>query len=123
VDDQALQIDLAHHDLDGTDIPRRDPPDEQAGLPVEDRMQLAYRYLQHPAQVGHHVVWFVYKNARLPGSKWRLRVGPVEFFDGPTMVEAIADAPTNLTTPLPLELLKPPAEGGITNVRTWPKFV
>jgi hypothetical protein len=121
VDDQALEIDLAHHDLDGTDLPRRDQPDEQAGLPVEDRMHLAHRYLQHPAQIGHHVVWFVYKNARLPGPKWRLRVGPVEFCDGPTLVEAIANVGTNLMTPLPDELTKRPAEGGIADGTTWPK--
>jgi hypothetical protein len=47
VDDQALEIDLARYDLDGANLPRRNQPDEQAGLAVMDRMELVHRYLQH----------------------------------------------------------------------------
>jgi hypothetical protein len=51
------------------------------------------------ATPGHHVVWVAYGDAQIgPGDwrarveDWRARVGRVEFFDGPTLVQAIQES-------------------------------
>lgn len=120
VDDQAFEIDVARHELDGTEIARRERPDEQAGLDVAARLELSRRYLQHPAQTGHHVVWVAYEGARVETGDWREQVGLVEFFDGPTMVNAIKNPGQEfLSRPLPAELTNPRQAGGISD-DLWP---
>jgi hypothetical protein len=121
IDDQALEIDLARHDLDGTIVQRHEKVDEQAGLSIDERLQLARRYLQHAAQAGQHVVWLTYRNARLPAPGWRQQVGRVEFFDGPTMINTIGNTKDHVGTLLPDELLKPSSEGGLADDSGWPK--
>jgi hypothetical protein len=59
---------------------------EQAGLSVENRLQLSRRYLRQRAQLGHHAIWFVYENARL-GAYWPKQVGPVAFFADPASAQ------------------------------------
>jgi hypothetical protein len=91
VDDQKLEIDMARHDLDGAEVGQHEQLDEQAGLSVEDRLQLSRRYLRQRAQLGHHAIWFVYENARL-GAYWPKQVGPVAFFCGPGLLSAIQNS-------------------------------
>lgn len=120
LDDQALEISIVLHGLDGTPIREGGPPDEFAGLTEQDRLSLSRRYLQRPARSGHHVVWVAYDNARIAGDSWRQHVGIVEFFDGPTLLEAQKNLDSVLTTqPLPEELLKPGGPGG-RDIDLWP---
>jgi hypothetical protein len=48
-------------------------------------------------------------------------VGPVEFFDGPTMINTIGNTKDHVGTLLPDELLKPSSEGGLADDSGWPK--
>jgi hypothetical protein len=99
VDDQALEISAAHHELYGSPVRELEPVDELAGLADYARLQLCRLYLQVADTPGHHVVWVAYGDAQIgPGDwrarvgDWRARVGPVEFFDGPTLVQAIQES-------------------------------
>jgi hypothetical protein len=121
LDDQALEISIARHGLDGTPRADVDRPDEFAGLAEEDRLELSRRYLLRPAQEGHHVVWVAYDDARIAvDGCWRQPVGMVEFFDGPTLLE-ILDKPDTAPSdrPLPEELLTPIMFGG-RDIDLWP---
>jgi hypothetical protein len=118
VDDQALEISIARHGLDGTPILNVDRPDEQAGLSVEDRLELSRRYLSIPARPGRHLVWVAYGDAHLAGEGPRVEVGPVEFFDGPALLEAIAEGEVSPHR-LPEELLDPRGPGG-RDLDLWP---
>jgi hypothetical protein len=120
LDDQALEISIARHGLDGTPILNPERPDETAGLSEDDRLALGRRYLQRPARAGHHVVWVAYDNARVAGESWREQVGIVEFFDGPTLLRAHRDPDSvALVRPLPEELLMPDGPGG-RDIDFWP---
>ena len=118
VDDQALEISIARHGLDGTPILNVDRPDEQAGLSVDDRLELSRRYLSIPARPGRHIVWVAYGDAHLAGEESRVEVGPVEFFDGPALLEAIAEGAVSPHR-LPEELLGPSPPGG-RDLDLWP---
>jgi len=121
LDDQALEISIAHHNLDGTPISNAARPDEFAGLAEDDRLELSHRYLLRPAQEDHHVVWFAYDDARVAVQEvWRLPVGMVEFFDGPTLLEKLnnPDATTGDQS-LPAELLTPIGPAG-RDIDLWP---
>jgi hypothetical protein len=123
LDDQALEISIARHSLDGTPRAKVDKPDDFAGLAEEGRLELSRRFLLRPAQEGHHVVWVAYDDARVDADgSWRQRVGMVEFFDGPTLVEALTDAgPAVADAPLPEELLTAIGPGG-RDVDLWPSL-
>jgi hypothetical protein len=120
--DGAFEIEIARHELYGTPIERHARPDALAGLSIDDRLDLCRLYLQHLEQRGHHVVWLVYQDARLdPGPEWRRKVGPVEFFDGPTMLRAVEEPDEVFQTgPLPNELVEPRVEGGLNHSPLWP---
>ena len=99
VDDQALEISYARHDVYGSPVREPGRVDEPAGLADDERLDLCRLYLQTAAPPGHHVVWVAYGDAQIgPGDwrarveDWRARVGPVEFFDGPTLVRAIQES-------------------------------
>ena len=94
VDDQALEISYAQHEVYGSPVRELERVDETAGLADDERLDLCRLYLQTAATPGHHVVWVAYGDAQIgPGDwrarveDWRARVGPVEFFDGPTLVQ------------------------------------
>lgn len=100
--DQQYEIDLTRRDLDGVKPRPLEQIDATAGLTAEQRLNLSRRYLLLSAPPAHHIVWLSYQNARV-SSYWREKVGPVEFFDGPTLVTAINDSEMS-ATPLPEEL-------------------
>jgi hypothetical protein len=99
VDDQALEISYAQHEVYGSPVRELERVDETAGLADDERLDLCRLYLQTAATPGHHVVWVAYGDAQIgPGDwrarveDWRARVGPVEFLDGPTLVQAIQES-------------------------------
>lgn len=93
-----------------------------AGTSIEERIRLCHIYLLTATPTADHVVWLVYGHARLSSPDWRIRVGPVEFLDGPTMVNALRDpASARIDQPLPAELTRDEIDGGIPNDRSWPK--
>jgi hypothetical protein len=107
VDDQALEISDAHHELYGSPVRELERVDEPAGLADVERLELCRLYLQVAATPGHQVVWVAYGDAQIgPGDwrarvgDWRARVGPVEFFDGPTLVQAIQESANGSATDL-----------------------
>lgn len=108
VHDRALEIGFLRHDLDGIEAPEvnDDTFYASANLEFEQRLELCRRYLQQPPPPVHHVVWVAYDNARVVTDSWREQVGPIEFFDGPTLLKAIEN-PTNVwvVEPLPPELM------------------
>jgi len=121
LDDQALEISIARHNLDGSPVSTAERPDDFAGLPESDRLELSHRYLMRPAQEGHHIVWVAYDDARVAVQEaWRQPVGMVEFFDGPTLVEKLGkpEAAGNEQS-LPEELLTTPGPGG-RDIDLWP---
>lgn len=120
--DSADAVGVARRWLDGIPfVETLDLIEQVAGSTAADRITLCHRYLEQPAERGHHVVWVVYQNARLIRSQWRLQVGRVEFFDGPTMIEEIRQPAGPATSQsLPDELLKPAAEGGVDADFLWP---
>lgn len=121
VDDQDLEISVAQNKLDGTPIRDDEPVDRQAGMDVVARLDLARRYLELPAQSGHHVVWTAYSDARIATEGWREQVGPVELFDGPTLLRAIKDTDdTQPTRPLPEELREAPDDFRGIEDDLWP---
>ena len=107
VDNRAVEIGFLRRDLDGAEAPVVDDDNfyASANLEFDDRLDLCRRYLLQPTTPAHHVVWVAYDNARVVTGSWREQVGPVEFFDGPTLLKAIED-PTNvwMVEPLPPEL-------------------
>lgn len=107
VDNRAVEIGFLRRDLDGTEAPVVDDDNfyASANLEFDDRLDLCRRYLLQPMTPAHHVVWVAYDDARVVTGSWREQVGPVEFFDGPTLLKAIED-PTNvpIVEPLPPEL-------------------
>jgi hypothetical protein len=99
VDDQALEISYAQHEVYGSPVRELERVDEPAGLADDERLDLCRLYLQTSATPGHHAVWVAYGDAQIgPGDwrarveDWQARVGPVEFFDGPTLVQAIQES-------------------------------
>lgn len=84
-DNSALDVALAHHDLEGSDLPTEWPdPDEDAGLSVQERLDLGRQLIARSTPPGHHVVWITYGNARF--DPWRFEMGLVTFHDGPAML-------------------------------------
>lgn len=123
VDDQAIEINYVRHVLDDTAIEDFERPDDLAGLTVDDRLELCRRYLQRPAEDGHHIVWIAYEHARVAtATDWYERVGPVEFFDGPSMVEGINN-PTTVRGPerLPPELTIDREKSHLDREPPWPR--
>lgn len=116
VDDQQREIELAHQILDGAAFTEPENVDVQAGLLVDDRLALARRYLRRPSESGHHIVWLAFERARL-SEPWRDTVGPVDFFDGPTLLEKMK-ATDSVAGELPGELTSPAP--GLEWDRTWP---
>lgn len=99
IDDQALEISHAKHEIYGSPLRRFERVDEPAGLAEDERLDLCRLYLQTATTPGHHVVWLAYGDAQIgPGDwrarvdDWQARVGPVEFLDGPTLVQAIEES-------------------------------
>lgn len=93
-----------------------------AGTSIDERIRLCHTYLLTRTPTAEHVVWLVYGHARLSSPDWRIRVGPIEFLDGPTMVEALRNpASARIDVPLPVELTKAEIDGGISSSRSWPK--
>lgn len=109
-DNSAWDVALARHDLDGTPLPdNRLGHNEDAGLSLDDRIELSRRIITQPRQPGQHVIWFAYERARFAASSWRLEFGPVTFFEGPVLVGALEQiAEAGVTGPdrdIPDELL------------------
>lgn len=96
-------------------------PDESAGLSEHDRLELARRFAELQLATGHQVAWIVYENAVLRGLERRLRVGPVEFFDGPNLIAELRQTGKgHVLGELPSELLTPEVDGGIDHWQDWP---
>jgi hypothetical protein len=114
VDDQALEISYAQHEVYNSPVTELERVDEPAGLADDERLDLCRFYLQTAATPGHHVVWVAYGDAQIgPGDwrarveDWRTRVGPVELFDGPTLVQAVEESANgSREVPLPEELFQ-----------------
>lgn len=131
-DNSALDVALARHDLAGTDLPTERPdPDEDAGLSVQERLDLARQLIPRSTPPGHHVVWITYGNARF--DPWRFEMGPVTFYDGPAMLgcfhemreDPAAGHSAGLAVDgrpfgLPAELLHPERGGFLRDKRDWP---
>jgi hypothetical protein len=99
VDDHALEISYAQHEVYGSPVRELERVEEPAGLADDERIELCRFYLQTAATPGHHVIWVAYGDAQIgPGDwrarvgDWQARVGPVVFFDGPTLVQAIQES-------------------------------
>ena len=122
LDDQALEISAARHSLDGTPAARSARLDEFAGLAEEQRLELCRRLLVRPAEEGHHVVWVAFNDARVNvDGAWRQRVGMLEFFDGPTLIETLNHSGSATSDAgLPDELQTPIRLGG-HDVDVWPR--
>ena len=122
LDDQALEISIAHHQLDGSPISTAERSDDFAGLPEDDRLDLGHRYLMRPAQEGHHVVWVAYDDARIAVREagWRQSVGMVEFFDGPILIGKLSN-PEAVSSEhfLPEELFTTHGVGDL-DIDLWP---
>lgn len=137
-DNAAWSVAFARHDLDGAPLPDHDlERDEDAGLSLDERIDLSRRILAQETSPGHHVVWVAYDRARLKFPAWRLEVGPVTFFDGPTLLRLFKTMAKNarqgLATPeacsshgrppeLPEELRGEDAEE-LRSESNWPKDV
>jgi hypothetical protein len=114
VDDQALEISYAQHEVYNSPVTEPGRVDEPAGLADDERLDLCRFYLQTAATPGHHVVWVAYGDAQIgPGDwrarveHWRAQVGPVELFDGPTLVQAVEESANgSREVPLPEELFQ-----------------
>lgn len=117
VDDQLREIDVAYQVLDGTTFVEPDEVDRRADLAINDRLDLTRRYLRRPSEPGHHVVWLAFEHARLQ-EDWRDTVEPVEFFDGPTLVEKMKE-PDLAGSGLPEELTVTPTRA-LEWDRIWP---
>ncbi len=109
LDDAALEVRVAQHELEGATM--GPPPDAaaSAGLPFEARLDLCRRLLRRTGTPGHHVVWLAYDRARIRVT-WMLEMGPVTFFDWSAVVgalESLAEphAASHLQEVLPPELL------------------
>jgi hypothetical protein len=96
--------------------------DKSANLPIADRLDLCRRLLQHQDRPADQIVWFCFDNAsiRASSSVGTVAFGPVTFFDGKALVEAVTngtelyhpvDHPDGSTshavTPIPPELTRP----------------
>lgn len=131
-DNSALDVALAHHDLEGSDLPTEWPdPDEDAGLSVQERLDLARQLIARSTPPGHHVVWITYGNARF--EPWRFEMGPVTFYDGPAMLgcfhhmreDPAAGRSAGLAVDgrpfgLPPEFLHPERGESLRDKRDWP---
>ncbi len=114
VDDQALEISYAQHEVYNSPVIEPERVDEPAGLADDERLDLCRFYLQTAATPGHHAIWVAYGDAQIgPGDwrarveDWRARVGPVELFDGPTLVQAVEESANgSREVPLPEELFQ-----------------
>jgi len=128
----ALDVALARHALEGTDLPTQWPePDDDAGLTVQERLDLARQLIARPTPPGHHVVWITYGNARF--DPWRFEMGPVTFFDGPAMLgcfHVVREDPAvghsaglavdGRPFGLPPEFLHPERGESLRDKRDWP---
>jgi hypothetical protein len=108
----------------------REDIDKTADLPIADRLDLCRRLLQHHEQPGNQLVWFCLDDARIreSSSSGTTVFGPVTFYDGPALTEAVNNG-TELhhlvhhpgdwvsydVTPIPVELPKP----GDRSVLPW----
>lgn len=89
LDNDAFYVAQAHHLLDEGALPAGiSKVDEDAGLSEQERLSLAHRFAGYRQQPKHHVVWVFYSHARLGG--WHLRIGSVDFFNGPAITTAFA---------------------------------
>lgn len=109
LDNWARVVARVRHDLDGVPLPHygRDLGHD-AGLSGEERLALCRRLVAQPPPRSHHVIWVAYENARVASSSWRIELGPVTFFDGPTLLElldTIDEEPEPAVRCLPEELL------------------
>lgn len=111
--------------------------DKNAGLPVGDRLDLCRRLLQHQEHPADQVVWFCFENAsiRASSSSGTVAFGPVTFFDGKALVEAVANGTelyhpvhhpdgsiSHAVTPTPPELVQP-EDGTAPKWPDWPPQV
>lgn len=135
-DNAAWDVAIARHDLDSGPLPDRDlDHDADAGLSLDERIALCRRIIAQQSSPGHHVVWVAYDRARMKSPSWQLAVGPVTFFDGPTLLRLFQTMDENsrqgLGTPeamtidgrppeLPDELLGEDAEE-LRRELNWPK--
>lgn len=123
VDDQAVEINYVLHTLDGAELEDYERPDALAGMDLEARLRLARRYLgQLPDDQRRHVVWVGYDNARVVTTNaWSEQIGPVTFFDGPSMLRGLAD-PTQVWQPerLPGELTATSEHNIFLREPPWP---
>lgn len=131
-DNSAFDVALARADLEGTDLPAEWPdPDEDAGLSVEERLDLVRQLIPRSTPPGRHVVWITYGNARF--DPWRFEIGPATFYDGPAMLgcfhemreDPAAGHSAGLAVGgrpfgLPPEFLHPERGGFLRNRRDWP---
>ncbi len=129
LDDAAMWIASARFYLDGTPIPDGGHWDDEAGLTAEERLDPCRRLLSTPPQAGSQVVWFAYGNARVT-TGWTIAFGPVSFFDGPELLEAIRragedpDWASNSHLELPGELLADDDARSISGpTSVWPTEV
>lgn len=131
-DNSAFDVALARHDVEGTDLPTERPhPNEDAGLTVPERLDMARQLIALSTPPGHHVVWITYGNARF--DPWRFEMGPVTFYDGPAMLgcfhdmreDPVAGKSAGLAVDgrpfgLPPEFLHPGRGEYLRDKRDWP---
>lgn len=131
-DNCAWDVTIVRHELAGLDLPTDLPAhDEDAGLTLDERVDLARQLIAHPTPAGHHVIWFAFDNARF--DPWRYEVGSVTFFDGPALLgcfQSMRRDPAAGRVPglvaegrpfgLPAELLHPQTGEYMREALRWP---
>lgn len=88
LDNDGWSVHLALHYLEGKELGHPLDADEDAGLSEDQRINLGRRWVEHQPEPAHHIVWLFYGHAR---ADWRFTVGRCEFFNGPTLVSALAE--------------------------------
>ncbi len=124
LDNSAWDIKLALHDLDGARAPEGADIGQDAGLALDERLELCRRLLRQRRKPGRHVLWLGYGDAKLRAPRRRIEFGPVTFFNGPALLDEIDQVREGDDLggymPLPEELLANEALGD-AQWRDWPK--
>jgi hypothetical protein len=123
LDNAPIDVASARHSLTSATMPEDLDLHGSAGLPVSDRLRICRELLRRERPPGHHVLWTGYGNAHMRG-EWRVDVGPVTFFDGPTLlgwIDAVTSGQATNADDLPQEILTDPELSDVDRrQRSWP---
>lgn len=104
LDNTAEIVLSAKHQLEGGPLP--EPPadwDTTAGLSSAKRIDLCRRLLDRPHAVGRHIVWLAYAPANIPDPEPVIEIGPITFYDGPTLLRVLPEGSNIIAVPEELQ--------------------